>query len=112
MMVTPEQFRKEYTFLAPSDYLENFANILVPLDADVLLDGSPLSGTRERIGNSEWTFVRAPLSGTDGGVHSVSTSDDRGLGLQVEGFGFATSYYYPGGLNLNLISEPPVIIVR
>jgi len=29
------------------------------------------------------------------------------------GFGHATSYYYPGGLNLELISEPPKpVIVR
>jgi len=109
MMVTPEQFRKEYIFLAPSDYLENFADILVPQGAQVSLDGSPLSGSPERIGNSEWSFVRAKLSGSNGGVHSLSTTDDRGLGLQVMGFGFATSYYYPGGLNLKLISEPPII---
>jgi hypothetical protein len=25
------------------------------------------------------------------------------------GFGFATSYYYPGGLNLKLIAPPPQI---
>ncbi len=109
MMVTPEQFRKEYTFLAPSDYLENFADILIPQGAQVTLDGSPLAGTPERIGNSEWSFVRAKLNADNGGVHSLSTTDDRGLGLQVMGFGFATSYYYPGGLNLKLISEPPII---
>jgi hypothetical protein len=27
------------------------------------------------------------------------------------GFGFATSYYYPGGLNLERISDPPPVIV-
>jgi hypothetical protein len=109
MMVTPEQFRKEYTFLAPGDYLENFADVLVPQGAQVTLDGNPLAGTPERIGNSEWGLVRARLQGDNGGVHKISTTDDRGLGLQVAGFGFATSYYYPGGLNLRLISEPPVI---
>jgi hypothetical protein len=30
MEVTPAQFRKDYTFLAPADYVENFADILVP----------------------------------------------------------------------------------
>jgi hypothetical protein len=109
MMVTPEQFRKNYTFLAPSDYLENFADVLVPQGAAVTLDGKPLADTPERIGNSEWGFVRAKLAGDNGGVHKISTTDDRGLGLQVAGFGFATSYYYPGGLNLKLISEPPII---
>jgi hypothetical protein len=32
-------------------------------------------------------------------------------GLQVVGFGRFTSYQYPGGLNLNLISDPPKPIV-
>jgi len=112
MMVTPEQFRKDYTFLAPADYLENFAEVLVPVGAQVTLDGSPLGGTPTRIGNSEWSFVRAKLSGDKGGVHTISTPDARGLGLQVVGFGFAMSYYYLGGLNLKRISSSlsPIII--
>jgi hypothetical protein len=109
MMVTPEQFRKDYTFLAPTDYLENFADVVVPQGAAVTLDGKPLSAPLERIGMSQWSFARAKLEGTAGGVHTISTPDPRGLGLQVIGFGFATSYYYPGGLNLKLISIPPII---
>ncbi len=112
MEVTPEQFRKEYTFLAPSDYLENFAEVIIPKGAAVTLDGSPLAVTPEAIGASDWTFARVALNDAGGGVHKISTTDERGLGLQVTGFGFATSYYYPGGLNLHLISEPPVIIVK
>jgi hypothetical protein len=109
MMVTPEQFRKDYTFLAPTDYLENFADVLVPAGAAVTLDGAPLAGSPQRIGNSDWGFVRAKLGMGMGGVHTISTPDPRGLGLQVLGFGYATSYYYPGGLNLKLISIPPII---
>ncbi|HEV8246160.1 MAG TPA: IgGFc-binding protein [Polyangiaceae bacterium] len=112
MEVTPEQFRKEYTFLAPSDYLENFADVLIPKGAAVTLDGSPLAVAPEAIGSSDWTFARVPLSDDGGGVHKISTTDERGLGLQVAGFGRATSYYYPGGLNLHLISEAPVIIIK
>ena len=32
------------------------------------------------------------------------------VGLQVVGYGRFTSYQYPGGLNLNLISDPPIVI--
>ena len=109
MMVAPQQFRKDYTFIAPTDFLENFADVVVPVGAAVLLDGSPLSAPTARIGNSEWSFARAPLAATAGGVHTISTDDARGCGLQVMGFGFATSYYYPGGLDLKLLSAPPVI---
>jgi len=51
MAVTPEQFRKDYTFLAPADHLENFADILVPKGATVILDGAAGAGSyayRER----------------------------------------------------------------
>ncbi len=111
MEVTPKQFRQQYTFLAPADYKENFADVLVPMGATVLLDGMPLTTAPTPIGDSTWGFVRAKLNNTGTGAHDISTTDPAGLGLQVEGFGFATSYYYPGGLNLKHISEPPVIPV-
>jgi hypothetical protein len=111
MEVAPAQFRQQYTFLAPSDYQENFADVLVPMGAAVKLDGMPLAGTPTAIPGSTWGFVRAKLNNTGTGAHDISTTDPAGLGLQVEGFGFATSYYYPGGLNLKHISEPPVIPV-
>ena len=109
--VTPSQFRKTYTFLAPADYQQNFADILVPDGASATLDGTALPASTEITG-SGWGIVRAPLDGTNGGIHSLVTTDERGLGLQVMGFGHATSYVYPGGLNLKLISTPPVIIVK
>jgi len=112
MEVAPKQFRKQYTFLAPADYQANFADVLVPMGAAVLLDGMPLAGTPTAIPGTTWGFVRAKLNNTGTGAHDISTTHADGLGLQVEGFGYATSYYYPGGLNLKHISDPPVIIVK
>ena len=105
--VTPEQFRKQYTFLAPSDYDVNFADVLIPDGAVVTIDGAPLTGTNEPV-TAGWTLQRVPLTGGDGSHRLVS---DKPVGLQVMGFGHATSYYYPGGLNLKLIS-PPVDVVK
>ena len=110
IMVTPQQFRQSYTFLAPSDFEKNFADILVPQGATATLDGAPLSAA-QAIGTSSWGIVRAPLDSSASGVHKLSTTDAHGLGLQVMGFGHATAYEYPGGLNLKLISKPPVIPV-
>jgi hypothetical protein len=109
MMVAPEQFRKEYTFLAPADFVDSYADVIVPAGAELTLDGAVLSAPQEAIAGSEWAIVRAKLDPAGGGVHTISTTDDRGLGLQVAGFGNATSFYYPGGLNLKLIAPPPVI---
>jgi hypothetical protein len=107
MMVTPQQFRKTYTFLAPIDYETNFADIVLPTGADVMLDGAALTGAPVAIGTTGWSVVREPLGAASLGVHKLSS--DQNVGLQVMGFGHATSYYYPGGLNLKLISKPPVI---
>lgn len=112
MMVTPEQFRQNYTFLAPADFMENYADVLVPDGAEVTLDGAPLGGTPEPIGSSGWSVVRVQLSGEGGGIHTLSTTHEAGVGLQVMGFGSATSYYYPGGLNLKKISIPPTVVVK
>jgi len=110
IMVTPQQFRQSYTFLAPADYEKNFADILVPTGATAMLDGVAI-GAPQAIGTSGWGIVRAPLDAAGGGVHKLTTTDPKGLGLQVMGFGHATSYEYPGGLNLKLISQPPEIPV-
>jgi hypothetical protein len=106
--ITPEQFRKQYTFLAPVTYLQNFADILIPQGATVTLDGQPLTGTPEVIAGSRWALVREPLGPGMNGAHRLEASEK--VGLQVMGFGSATSYCYPGGLDLKPISVPPVIV--
>jgi hypothetical protein len=108
--VTPEQFRNSYTFLAPTDYVKNFADVLVPDGASVTLDGQTVSSTPTAIGASGWGYLRLPLGAGNGGVHKISTDQGKTLGLQIAGFGNATSYSTPGGLNLKLISNPPPIV--
>ncbi len=111
MEVTPEQFRKQYTFLAPLTYLENYADILLPTGASATLDGKPLTGASTPIGSSGWSVVREKLGmGNGQGAHRLEGTAK--VGLQVLGFGLATSYCYPGGLGLALISEPPEIVVK
>ncbi len=105
--VTPEQFRKQYTFLAPLTYLQNYADILIPDGATVTLDGQPLKGTPQPIGTSKWSIVRELLGEGTNGSHRLEATEK--VGLQVMGFGSATSYSYPGGLDLKPISVPPVI---
>jgi len=108
MMVTPQQFRKQYTFLAPVDYDKNYADVLVPDGATVTLDGAPLTGAPTAIGATGWSVVREPLGPGEGGAHRLES--DQPIGLQVMGFGHASSYYYPGGLRLELIAPPPTIV--
>lgn len=105
--VAVEQFRKEYVFLAPDDYAFNWADVLVPTGATVKLDGAALAGTMEQAG-PDWSVVRVKLGPGNGGEHTLES--DQPIGLQVMGYGHATSYYYPGGLNLKAIALPPIIV--
>ena len=94
---------EQYTFLAPSDYETNYADVLVPTGAQVTLARC----TTASCGGKYY----AKLDNSGSGVHGHHRQELEGLGLQVAGFGAATAYYYPGGLNLIHISAPPVIPV-
>jgi hypothetical protein len=74
----------------------------------VTLDDQPLTGTPTPIAGTTWSLVREKLGDGEGGAHRLVA--DQKVGLQVMGFGNATSYCYPGGLDLKLISEKPVIV--
>lgn len=106
--VTPEQYRKQYTFLAPLTYLQNYADIIIPDGATVKLDGQPLKSTPQPIAGSKWSLVRETLGEGTNGSHRLEATEK--VGLQVMGFGSATSYSYPGGLDLKPISQAPTIV--
>ncbi len=101
-----EQFRTKYVFLAPNDYPVLWADITATEDAQIELDGSPLSAPWTKIGSGPFGVHRVDLtkSGKDG-AHTLTAK--KPVGVQVIGFGDNTSFQYPAGLNLNLIAPPP-----
>jgi len=101
-----EQYRKRYVFLAPDDYNFSFADIVAPDGAALTLDGAPVTEAATPIG-SGYSVIRVELDSGFDGAHVLDA--DEPVSLQVMGYGFATSYHYPGGLNLLHISDPPVI---
>jgi hypothetical protein len=101
-----EQYRPKYVFLAPDDYDFSFADIVMPDGAFVRVDGLTVSDAPLAIGDG-FSVLRVPLERYYGGAHVLEA--DVPVGLQVMGYGFATSYQVPGGLNLLRIAEPPVI---
>ncbi len=106
-VIAVEQYRTQYIFLAPDDFPYNWADVVIPVGANVMLDGAPLGGTLEPIDDT-YNLARVPLMpGSTMGAHKVVS--DQPIGLQVMGYGHATSYSYPGGLNLNFIADVPVV---
>jgi hypothetical protein len=101
-----EQFRTKYVFLAPIDYPVLWADITATEDAEIELDGAALTAPWTKVGNGPFGVHRVDLtkSGQDG-AHTLTAK--KPVGVQVIGFGDNTSFQYPAGLNLNLISAPP-----
>ncbi len=99
-----EQYRLKYVFLAPDDYPLNFADIVQPMSAQVIIDGTAAPPPTP-IGSSGFGVTRVALGLGANGAHVLIS--DLPVGLQVVGYGDFTSYQYPGGLNLRRIAPPP-----
>jgi hypothetical protein len=104
-MVATEQYRKDYIFLAPTDYEESFADVVVPQGTLLTLDGFAVASTPNAV-NDTWSVVRLELTNTgSNGAHILSGT--KPFGVQVIGYGAYTSYQYPAGLDLVPIAPPP-----
>jgi hypothetical protein len=99
-----EQYRTKYVFLAPSDYPENYVDIVMPAGAQVNLDGAALTVPVKPL-SSNYSIARVPLGPGNNGAHTIVANTP--VGIQVMGYGSYTSYQYPGGLNLGTIAPPP-----
>lgn len=98
LAIPSEQFRTEYTFLAPSSYPTSYVAVTAASGATVTLDGTPVSGFAP-VGSTGFgtTNVMIPP-----GRHSITGSQP--FGIVVYGYGSYTSYMYPGGLDLEAIN--------
>ena len=93
--VPTKQFRKEYVFLVPPKYSQNFVTIVAGPGTVVLLDDTPLDASKfTPVGDGSWTVMRMPLAS---GSHRLN--GDRPVGLTVYGWDRYVSYGYPGGMN-------------
>ena len=102
-----EQFRTKYVFLAPDDYPVRWADVTGPVDAQAKIDGTLIDAPWTMIGDGPYGVQRVDLtkSGNPGGAHTLTA--EKGVGVQVIGFGDNTSFQVPAGLDLKLIAAPP-----
>ncbi|HEY2409198.1 MAG TPA: IgGFc-binding protein [Polyangiaceae bacterium] len=114
------QYRDSYVFLAPIDYENNFVDVVAPAGTTLTLDGTAVDATtaQQLAGRSPdgvnplgFDIYRILLDAgpSQVGAHVLTASAP--VGIQVVGYGRFTSYQYPGGLNLNLIADPPPPII-
>ncbi len=101
LSVATAQYRDYYLFHAPTNYSSNYVNITAPTGATITLDGATVGGFVP-IGGSGYSVARVQLSNAGDGNHEASGTD--AFGISVYGYGDDTSYWYPGGLNLEHIN--------
>ncbi|HVV82537.1 MAG TPA: IgGFc-binding protein [Kofleriaceae bacterium] len=103
LAVPVEQFRSNYLFHAPTNYETNYIDVVAPADASITLDGQPV-GNFQPIGTSGFQLARVtPLNNGPLGDGNHSITGTAPFGIQVYGYGMDTSYWYPGGLDLDLV---------
>jgi hypothetical protein len=100
-----EQWRDRYIFLAPSDYDVNYADVIVPAGGVITLDGAGVTMTPTPIGGGYGVIRLTLATGSNMGTHVLTANLP--VGIQVEGYGAYTSYQYPAGLDLKVITQPP-----
>ena len=102
LAVPVAQYRTSYQFHAPTNYTANFVNITAPTGAEVTLDGALVpAASYVSIGNSGHGVARVALANTGTGTHTATST--MAFGISVYGYGSYTSYWYPGGLDLESI---------
>jgi hypothetical protein len=101
LSVATEQYRQQYLFHAPTNYLSNFVNVTAPTSAVITLDGAQVSGFVP-IGASGFSVARVQLSNAGDGNHVIT--GNQAFGISVYGYGDDTSYWYPGGLDLDKVA--------
>lgn len=94
LAVPTEQFRRQYSVLAPETFPLNYLNVVAHENAQVELDGDTVTGFRPIRGTGMVT-ARVKI---DPGPHELVSSDF--FGVVSYGFGTYTSYMVPAGLDL------------
>jgi hypothetical protein len=108
-IIPPEQFLPKYTFstIGGNQFTNGHFVAITISSSDtnsIILDGNPVdSSIFSTVGSTGFSYgVVFPL---DEGAHTISAPN--GLGIQVGGFGFYDSYFYPGGAAFEFINPQP-----
>lgn len=94
--VAKDQYRDNYQFTAPNNYVINWATLVALTNTTVKIDGVAVGGWTA-IGATGYSFTYVQLSNAQS--NHVATGSGP-FGIEVYGYGNYTSYWYPGGLNL------------
>ncbi|MDO9018520.1 MAG: IgGFc-binding protein [Deltaproteobacteria bacterium] len=97
--VPVQQYRTSYDFYVPQTYPQNFINVVAPAGTELIMDDMPFRGSMSPVGTM--SVFTLPITS---GPHRLRSSNGQPIGVKVYGIARYTSYMYPGGLDLQLIT--------
>ena len=90
------QLRNDYFILTPKGYKHNHCSVLRAKGMAVKLDGAVIPNSAFKpVGSGNWELAYVDVKT---GSHRFEA--EAAFGLSVYGYGSATAYGYPGGMNL------------
>ncbi|MEZ4430077.1 MAG: IgGFc-binding protein [Nannocystaceae bacterium] len=102
LAVPQEQYRTSYLFFAATNWTANYVDIIAPANASVTVDGVMVN-TWSPIAATGFSVAHVKLSNAGDGSHTVESNQK--VGISVYGVQSSGSYWYTGGLDLNLIPQ-------
>lgn len=93
---SPKHYRTDYGILTPLGYADNYATVVRPAGLKIQLDGTNIPDSSfQAFGDNSFEYAYVDFTT---GQHQFTATGE--FGLQVYGYGSATAYSYPGGMNL------------
>ena len=102
LAVPAEQYRTDYLFFAATNWVANFVDIIAPTGTAVEVDQQAVNSWKP-IGGTGFSVAHVNLSNGGDGTHRVTA--DKKVGISVYGVQSAGSYWFPGGLDLNVLPQ-------
>lgn len=106
LMPAAEQFRKDYVFLVPASFTNNYIVVAMPANAAVMIDGTPIGELpgcyTGPIGDVMGTTYQQVTCPATEGHHTVA--GDQPIGLSVYGYYVHGSYAFVGGSDVKIIN--------
>lgn len=103
LAVGKQQWRQSYLIFAPPSWLDNTVDLVVASGVVVTIDDAPVAvDAWTKIEGTEYSVAHVKLSDPAKGNYRI-TAADLEVGVSVRGMQNAGSYWYSGGLNLDLL---------
>ncbi len=101
LAVPTEQYRTDYLFYAAPSWTKNYVDVIGPNGVTATVDGGAVMGWKP-IGNSGFSVAHVEL---DKNLPTHTVEGDQKVGITVYGVQSSGSYWFPGGLDLDIVPQ-------